>query len=149
MRVVLAKNVSRAPTPWELYSLIVVGGAAVYIPFFMLRGLHLPSSPTRELWNFPCPLCGGTRSVASLMLGRLDVAFQYNPLAPLVLAVLVLTVAHYLLLVLPAGRRVVLQATPPQRKVLIALLVLVFVANWAYVLVARMYDVPLREMIAY
>ena len=149
MRVVLAKNVSRAPTPWELYSLIVVGGAAVYIPFFMLRGLHLPSSPTRELWNFPCPLCGGTRSVASLMLGRLDVAFQYNPLAPLVLAVLVLTVAHYLLLVLPAGRRVVLQATPPQRKVLIALLVLVFVANWAYVLVARMYDVPLPEMIAY
>ncbi|MCC6466536.1 MAG: DUF2752 domain-containing protein [Planctomycetes bacterium] len=149
MRVVLAKNVSRAPTPWELYSLIVVGGAAVYIPFFMLRGLHLPSSPTRELWNFPCPLCGGTRSVASLMLGRLDVAFQYNPLAPLVLAVLVLTVAHYLLLVLPAGRRVVLQATPPQRKVLIALLVLVFVANWAYVLIARMYDVPLREMIAY
>lgn len=149
MRIVLEKNASRAPTPWELYALIVTGGAAVYIPFFMLRGLHLPASPTRELWNFPCPLCGGTRSVASLMLGRLDVAFRYNPLAPLVLGVLLLTVANYLLLVLPLRRRVVLQATPGQRKVLTALLVAVFVANWAYVLWARMYDVPLRDMIAY
>lgn len=143
MRLVLATNVRRLPSAWEGFSLFVLGAAAIYLPLWLSGTFTLPLESPLRWFGFACPLCGGSRAVSSLVLGRLELALRYNPLALLMFGAMVYGALSYLLLVLPLGRRVELQATRGQVRWLWAGVLLLFAANWVYVLWARMYLVQM------
>ncbi|MCB9933234.1 MAG: DUF2752 domain-containing protein [Planctomycetes bacterium] len=131
------------PSPWELYSLVLLAGAAVYIPLSYLVWTPPLESPLRFV-GLACPLCGGTRAVTALCTGQFELAVKYNPFALVVFALLVWGAFSYLALVLPFKRRVVLEAGKAQIAAFWSLAGLALIANWAYVLWAGMYQVPLK-----
>ena len=57
--------------------LVYCFGLGSYSPSFSLV------CPFRWLTGLPCPLCGLTRSCASLLHGHMVAALQFNPLGPL------------------------------------------------------------------
>lgn len=84
--------------------------------------------------------------MGSLVLGRFEMAIQYNPMALLMLAAMVYGAASYLFLVLPLGRRLQLEATKGQMRALWTVVIVAFLANWAYVLFSGMYTVPMQHV---
>ena len=143
MRVRIDKPESRFPSPWEMYSLVLLIGAAIYIPlsYFTdwMPGLHSPLRYT----GYACPLCGGTRAVTAFVTGQIPLALHYNPLAVVAFLLFVFAMFNYLALVVPFKKRIVVEATPMQTRILWILVGLAFVANWGYVLWAGMYEEPL------
>ena len=144
MKLRVAQVEKRWPSPWEAYSLVVLLGAAVYIPLsYMTNWMPSLHSPLRYSGS-ACPLCGGTRAVTALMTGQLALAVKYNPLALVIFALFIWSLISYVFLVLPFKRRVVVETTKSQRRVVWTVVILAFVANWAYVFHAGMYNVPLE-----
>lgn len=64
--------------------------AIVLAPFAVLSIADLPVCLTATLTGLPCPGCGLTRAGLALLQGDLALAFELNPLAPLVIPVAVL-----------------------------------------------------------
>lgn len=145
MRLTFQRDVKRLPSPWEGFSLLILLGAAAYFPFWLTGQLELPLGSPLKFLGLACPLCGGTRAVGSLVLGRVETAVSYNPLALVLLAAMVYGAASYLFAVLPLGRRLQLEATKAEVRVIWTVVVIAFVANWAYVLVSGMHTVPMRH----
>lgn len=71
--------------------LLLVAGLAAWAAFRL--GLTTPGCGFRELTDFPCLACGGTRSVRALLSGELAAALAFNPLFILALAGLALWAA--------------------------------------------------------
>lgn len=65
--------------------------AGVLVVTLVLARSGLPGPPClfRTFFGIPCPGCGMTRSLESIWRGELGAAIRYNPLGPLVFAVLV------------------------------------------------------------
>jgi hypothetical protein len=145
MRVRIDQPESRFPSPWELYSLVVLVGAAIYIPLsYLTQWLPELHSPTRYL-GYACPLCGGTRAVTAFVTGQFMLALHYNPLAIAVFLLFLFAMFNFWFLVVPFKRRIVFDTTPAQTRLLWILVALAFAANWVYVLWAGMYDKPLAN----
>jgi hypothetical protein len=143
MRVALATVEKRYPSPWELYALILLIGAAVYIPLsYLLPWMPAIHSPLRYT-GFACPLCGGTRAVTALFTGQFVLALRYNPLALVFLALLLWWAFTYLAMVVPFRRRVTLSGSRRERVAFWVLVVAALLANWAWVLYTGMYLQPL------
>jgi hypothetical protein len=104
--------------------------AAAWLHF----GLPLPVCLFRESTGIPCPTCGSTRLIESLLSGRILEAATMNPL---IFAALVAVLSWALLstarvvLGLPVWR-VVLGRW--ERRMLLFLAVVAALANWAYVI---------------
>lgn len=145
MRLTVQRDVKRLPSPWEGFSLLVLLFAAAYFPFWLTGVIDLPLGSPLKWLGFACPLCGGTRAVGSLALGRMADAVTYNPLALLILAAMFYGAGSYLFAVLPFRKRLQLEATKGQVRVLWAVVTLLFLANWAYVLVSGMHLVPMQH----
>jgi hypothetical protein len=143
MRLRVAKLENRVPSPWEAYSLFLLIGAAIYVPLSKIMWTPPVESPLRY-FGFACPFCGGTRAVISLVTGRLLLAVKYNPFAIVMFALLIWGAISYVFLVMPWKRRVVLDATKKQVGLFWSGVAAVLVVNWAYVLWAGMYRVPLE-----
>jgi hypothetical protein len=144
MRLELEILKKRWPSPWEAYSLAILLGAAIYIPLsYTFSWMPELKSPLRYLGG-ACPLCGGTRAVTALVTGQLLLALKYNPLALIIFALFIWSLLSYLFIVIPFKRRIVLKVSKQQRRVFWGVVLLAFVANWAYVLYAGMYAVPLK-----
>jgi hypothetical protein len=143
MRLYVADLDNRRPSPWELYSLILIIGAAIYIPLSYVMWTPPVESPLRYL-GYACPLCGGTRAVTALCTGQFMLAIKYNPFAIVLLGFLVWGVLSFVFLVLPFKKRVVLEATRRQTSMFWIAVACIMIANWGYVLWAGMYKVPLK-----
>ena len=52
---------------------------ALLYPFFEMTGLLSMECPFRSLTGLPCPGCGYTRSIESLMAGEFFTSFLHNP----------------------------------------------------------------------
>jgi hypothetical protein len=143
MRIRVARIENRIPSPWEAYSLFLLIGAAIYIPLSYVMWTPPVESPLR-LFGFACPFCGGTRAVTALVTGHFLLALKYNPFALIVFAMLVWGAISFFFLVVPAKKRVVVDATRGQIAVFWSVVGLALIANWAYVLWAGMYRVPLE-----
>ncbi len=83
-----------------------------------------------EVFELPCPLCGGTRTFIHLLHGDLAKAFSKNPLVAFALTLF----AGWSLLWTILGLK--LETTLTHRTVLAGLLFLLLV-NWVYLLNAR------------
>lgn len=142
MRLEMATGVGRMPSPWEMYSLFLLIGAAIYVPLSYVTTLPPIHSPLRYLGT-ACPFCGGTRAVTALVVGKPLLALQYNPLAIGFFVALLWGAFSWLAMVLPSRKRVVLKATAGQRRMLWFAFVGVCIANWVYVVWSGMYEVPL------
>lgn len=144
MKVLIDYPQSRLPGTFEAFSVMTLAAGAIFIPLSLTTNVPLPHSFLR-VFGGACPLCGGTRAVTSLMLGHVETAIRYNPLALVIFVMMLYSAASYLLLVLPFGRRPVLYSTPRESILLKGLIISAFIANWAYVLWSGMYMVPLPK----
>jgi hypothetical protein len=144
VRIRIDRPEKRTPSVWELYSLALIIGAAIYIPLsYVVTWLPPVHSPLRYV-GFACPLCGGTRAVTALALGRFELAVTYNPFALLVLIFLVWGVASYLFVVLPFKRRVVFEGSTGERRAFWTGVLVLALANWGWVYWSGMYQKPLE-----
>lgn len=143
MRLYVANLEKRFPSPWEMYSLFLLIGAAIYIPLSYVMWTPPVESPLRYL-GYACPLCGGTRAVTALCTGQFLLAVKYNPFALMVFVFLVWGAISYLFLVIPFKKRVVLEASKRQIALFWVLMACIMIANWGYVLWSGMYKVPLK-----
>ena len=143
MRIRVAQLEKRTPSPWELYSLFLLVGAAIFIPLSYMGWLPPMHSPLRYL-GFACPLCGGTRAVTAFATGQFLLGLRYNPFALLVFFMLAWGAISFFFLVVPMKKRVVVDATKSQIALFWSVVGLALIANWAYVLWAGMYNVPLE-----
>jgi hypothetical protein len=126
----------RLPNAFELYSLLLAGGALWYVP----RALKRPVPPGEPA--FVGPFKGGTRAIGCLLRGDLVEAVTYNPLAVVLAALLLAGVARWLLIVLPLGRRPLLELNQRGRWIALALALLVFASGWAYVVLSESWRRP-------
>lgn len=73
----------------RILSLAAVGavGAWVLYSFAPTAYGFYPRCPFKLLTGFDCPGCGSTRALHHLLHGRIDEAFQYNPMLFVLIAV--------------------------------------------------------------
>ena len=126
----------RLPNAFELYSLLLGGGALLYVP----RALDRATPPGEPA--FVGPFKGGTRAIGCLLRGDVADAIAYNPLSVLLALLLLFGIARWLLVVVPLGRRPVLQLNQRGRMVALVLMLLVFAAGWAYVVLSESWRQP-------
>ena len=88
-----------------------------------------PTCPFLLVTGHPCPLCGGTRSFASMWEGDLGRAARFHPLGPLLFAGSLLA-ALLLLAGLLSGRSWRLWLSRPGRNAVVALIVVAFGISW-------------------
>lgn len=88
------------------------------------------------LTGLPCPTCGSTRALGRLFARDLAGALAVNPLATL-LAFAVVPWAVADLLLLPRGRSLGVRVSPAAARALRMAVVLLVLANWIYLLAAR------------
>ena len=114
-----------------IFGAVAAGGAALAALWLRL-GLPLPVCYFHEWTGLPCPSCGATRLVESMLSGDLLGAARWNPLLFLVLAGValwaVLSTAR-LLLGLPAWR---VELRSGERLALRLLAGAAIAAGWAY-----------------
>ncbi|MDL4814498.1 DUF2752 domain-containing protein [Actinomadura opuntiae] len=103
----------------------LLAGAAMAVFGLPPIALH---SPLR-LVGMVCPLCGGTRAVQALMRGDVATAWEYNPIAFVVVPGAFLVLVRWAV-GLVAGRWVNVQV--PRRGVAWALALLAVAGLWAY-----------------
>jgi hypothetical protein len=121
------------PPLGAIYGGVAAVGAALAALWLRL-GLPRPVCYFHEWTGLPCPSCGSTRLVESLLAGDPLGAVRWNPLIFLVLAgvaVWALVSTARVVLGLPAWS---IELTRPERRALRLLGVTALAAGWAYLL---------------
>ena len=119
---------------WPVWAVIVVlvwlalGGAAVLLSSYYDRAVSL--CLFKHVTGLPCPTCGFTRGVLSLLSGRPGQGWLHNPL---LFSVLVLGILATGIRVLFA-RALKIRLTRMERIIAWLLVGVLFAANWAYVI---------------
>ena len=116
----------------------LVGGlmvaSAALAALWLRLGLPLPQCRLREFTGIPCPTCGSSRLVESLLSGRI---FEAAAMNPLIFAGLTAGVSSA---VISTARRVFglptwrLVLTQWERRALVLLSVAAVLASWAYII---------------
>lgn len=85
MKLVLERPGRNEPD-LELVWLMVLAATGIMAIAWLTFPLQTPACAFRELTGFPCPTCGGTRCIRSLLAGHFGAAFTWNPLVFLLAA---------------------------------------------------------------
>lgn len=126
-------HVARRP-PWPLWAVLVVfvwlnlGATAIFLSAYLNRPVQL--CLIKRLTGYPCPTCGFTRGALSLLHGHIVQAWLYNPLLFLVLGLFVAVTAIRVFF----ARGIKVSLTKNERLFAWLLVILLFFANWAYVI---------------
>lgn len=72
-------------------SAVVMAGVAAAWPLLP----HPPLCPMLELTGRPCPLCGSTRAVVSLLRGDVVASLRYSPLGIVVVAAVIVALVTW------------------------------------------------------
>jgi hypothetical protein len=127
-------RVARRP-PWPLWAVLLVfiwaglGASAIWLSDYLDRPVQL--CLVKRLTGYPCPTCGSTRSALSLLHGHIIRAWLYNPLLFSVLSLFVVVIAVRVLF----ARSIKINLTKQERIFAWILMIVLFFANWAYVIV--------------
>ncbi len=111
---------------------VVTASVVVLRPFWLAAAPLLPACPFRAITGIPCPTCGSTHAAVALMHGRLGAALAANPLA--VLAGVAFLAGGLAAPLWAALGWPVLDVPAPLPRWLRAALVVVIVANWAWLI---------------
>lgn len=105
-------------------------GAAIWPTVTEGTGVALPC-PMRTVTGIPCPVCGMTTAAVALVRGRLDLAFQANPL---IFGLAAFTVASGVLVALRAAGVMAVPRpwSPAQRRRVGWAAGLLAVASWLF-----------------
>lgn len=127
----------RNSRPAELVHMVWGPIAVLFIitaGFFKNIAPHLPNCVFHEITGFPCPTCGGTRSLIALSQFDLGLSFMLNPLVPLF--ALGLIVFSLLFLAGAVTKRSVKITLTERGKRIIRYSVLFLIAlNWIFLIV--------------
>jgi hypothetical protein len=123
------------PNAFEGWCLALLAGALWYVPTALARpgGMADPA--------FVGPFRGGTRAVGCLMRGDFLRALEFNPLAVLFFALLIVGSMRWLV-VLISGKRPVLELTRRGLALLWGVVGLVLAAGWVYVWMSEAWREP-------
>ena len=132
MKIELA-NTSRRPN-WPLWAVALVlvwlAVGALTIFFSAYFGQPVQLCAFKGLTGFPCPTCGLTRGTLCLLHGQPGSAWLRNPFLFSFLGLFFLAT----LLRIIFARRLRIQLTNTQRRIVWVLVVAVFLVNWLYVI---------------
>ena len=126
-------HVCRRPQ-WPLWAVLIVlvwlalGGAAVWLSSHHDRPVTL--CLIKRVTSLPCPTCGFTRGVLSLLSGEPGQWWLYNPLLFSVLALFIAVTGIRILF----ARGLRIRLTGTERAIAWLLSAILFAANWAYVI---------------
>jgi hypothetical protein len=126
-------QVCRRPK-WPLWAVLLVlvwlslGGATVWLSSHFGRPVTL--CLFKRVTGLPCPTCGFTRGVLSLLSGRLGQTWLYNPLLFSVFALFFLTTGIRVFF----ARGVRIRLTDPERIFAWFLVAVLFAVNWIYII---------------
>lgn len=115
-------------------------GGIVLLGLFAIRFLpvsrFLPSCYFRSFLGFPCPSCGTTRSLVSLVRGDVLGSFVMNPLAAVLILIVLLWLCYSILAALFVLPRLSLLLTENEKNAVRLGAVMLALANWAYLVIA-------------
>ena len=126
-------QVCRRP-PWPFWAVLIVlvwmglGAAAVLLMAHLDRPVVL--CLIKRCTGIPCPTCGFTRGLLSLLHGNITQAWLYNPLLFSVLILFFTAAAVRFLL----ARSLRVYLTNTERKIAWILSFVLLFVNWAYVI---------------
>ncbi|MHC4693549.1 MAG: DUF2752 domain-containing protein [Planctomycetota bacterium] len=126
-------HVCRRPQ-WPVWAVIVVlvwlalGGAALWLSSYYDRAVSL--CLFKRIAGLPCPTCGFTRGVLSVLSGMPGRGWLHNPL---LFSVLVLVFFATVIRVF-VGRAVTIRLTRMERVIAWLLAGVLFAVNWVYVI---------------
>lgn len=126
-------QVCRRPQ-WPLWAVLIVlvwmglGVAAVLLSAHLNRPVEL--CLIKRFTGLPCPTCGFTRGVLSLLSGRPGPAWLYNPLLFSVLGLFIAVTGIRILF----ARSLRIRLTGPERAVAWLLAAILFAVNWVYII---------------
>jgi hypothetical protein len=126
-------QVCRRP-PWPLWAVLIVlvwgglGAGAILMSAHVGRPMEL--CLIKRYTGVACPTCGFTRGVLSFLHGQAGRAWLYNPLLNLALALFFAAAAVRIIF----ARGVRISLTRTERSAAWIVAVVLFLANWAYVI---------------
>ena len=126
-------HVTRRP-PWPLWAVLLVliwlgsGAMLVWLSIHFDRDIQL--CLIKRLTGFACPTCGFTRGALSLLHGHIIQAWLYNPLLYTFLAIFFGITAIRIIF----ARGIRISLTKTERLFAWITVIVLFFANWAYVL---------------
>lgn len=126
-------RVCRRP-PWPSWAVLMVlawcgfGAAAIFLAVHREQAVQL--CLFKRLTGFPCPTCGFTRGALSFLHGHIIQAWLYNPLLYSALALFCAVVGVRVIF----ARVMRVSLTPTERRAAWVLALVLFAANWAYVI---------------
>ena len=120
--------------PWPLWAIMIVlgwmalGAAAIVLMAHLDRSVVL--CLIKRCTGIPCPTCGFTRGLLSLLHGNITQAWLYNPLLFSVLILFFTDAAVRILL----ARSLRVYLTNTERNIAWILSFILLFVNWAYVI---------------
>lgn len=126
-------HVCRRPQ-WPVWAVIVVlgwlalGGAAVWLSSYHDRAVSL--CLIKRVTGLPCPTCGFTRGVLSLLSVRPGQGWLYNPLLFSILFLFFLATGIRVIF----AHAVTIRLSRMERAIAWLVAAILFAANWAYVI---------------
>ena len=129
MRILLKERV-----PGEIEYGIIYGtiAALILVAVRILPDDALPACVFRSITGFPCPTCGGTRSLGSLSRGDLLGSISLNPLVAVAVLAALLSLAARIVSLLMDLRQPVLVMTGGEGMIMRMLAAVFFLLHWAY-----------------
>ena len=86
----------------KLYILVL--GLLIVFTALTVTGLY--KCPLKALFGVPCPLCGITRAIISVLHGDWGLAFYYHPMWPVIVAAVLLYALSWIGLIRPSAKLV-------------------------------------------